>query len=121
VTERRLEVDERFIEAIATRVVGLLEERSLSSAASASWLTAEQVARLLGVERDFVYQHAVKLGARKLGDGSRSRLRFRLEDIEAAIPARRAGGRRRPEPARLRRNRGVAGGSVWALARRCCP
>jgi hypothetical protein len=51
-----------------------------------SWMTADDVAQLLAVERNYVYDHAAALGGRRLGDGPRARLRFRLEDVEAALP-----------------------------------
>ena len=47
-------------------------------------LTAAQVARELQVSRSWVYQHAEELGARRLGDGPRGRLRFDLETVRAA-------------------------------------
>jgi hypothetical protein len=49
-----------------------------------SLLTAAQVARELQVSRSWVYQHAEELGARRLGDGPRGRLRFDLETVRAA-------------------------------------
>lgn len=42
---------------------------------------AAEVARELKVSRQWVYEHAGELGARRLGDGPRPRLRF---DLEAA-------------------------------------
>jgi hypothetical protein len=71
-----------LVEEIALRVVELLEQRQ----GVPSWLSADQVADVLGVERGFVYEHAADLGGRRLGDGPRARLRFRLKDIEAALP-----------------------------------
>ena len=68
-------------EAVARRVVELLQQRQ-----TVSWLTADEVAALLNVERSYVYEQAAKLGGRRLGDGPRARLRFRLEDVEAALP-----------------------------------
>lgn len=67
---------------VAHRVVELLADRPLMP----SWLTPADVATLLAVDRAFVYEHAADLGARKLGDGPKARLRFRLEDVEAALP-----------------------------------
>jgi hypothetical protein len=58
---------------------------------------ASVVADHLGVTRGFVYEHAAELGGRRLGGGSRPRLRFRLEDVEAALPC--LGGRRSGEQA----------------------
>jgi hypothetical protein len=86
--------DDELVRAIAERVVDLLEERHAGPAAPASWLDAGAVARLLNVERDYVYEHAAELGARRLGDGPRARLRFRLEDVEAAIPCEASRGSR---------------------------
>ncbi|MFN2629615.1 MAG: hypothetical protein ABR569_13415 [Gaiellaceae bacterium] len=64
------------------------------------WLDAEGVARLLGVERSYVYEHAIELGARRLGGGPKARLRFRLEDVEAALPCLpNKGSRSRVRPA----------------------
>ena len=70
------------------RVVELQEERAVA----APWLDPDGVARLLGVERDFVYEHATMLGVRRLGTGPKARLRFRLEDVEAALPSLRSKG-----------------------------
>ena len=38
--------------------------------------TAEEIAREFGVERDWVYANADTLGALRLGDGLKPRLRF---------------------------------------------
>jgi excisionase family DNA binding protein len=48
-------------------------------------VSAQEVADYLGCSRDYVYEHAVELGARRLGTGPKARLRFSLEDVEAAI------------------------------------
>jgi len=45
---------------------------------------AATLAATLGVSRDFVYEHADELGALRLGNGPRARLRF---DVERAIAA----------------------------------
>jgi hypothetical protein len=65
-------------------------------------LDAGQVARLLGVDRGWVYQHKSELGAIALGHGARPRLRFDrakvdalLRSAEDAAPSPRAGRRRR--------------------------
>lgn len=71
-----------LVEAIASRVAAMLAERERPG----RWLDPEGVAAVLNVERSFVYEHAVRLGGRRLGDGPRARLRFRLEDVEAAFP-----------------------------------
>ena len=79
---------ERVVEAI--RAEGLIPQRH----ASMSWLDAKAVAELLGVDRDWVYEHAAELGASRIGSGPRPRLRFPPDILE------RQGGRRpSPEPA----------------------
>jgi hypothetical protein len=45
---------------------------------------AAALARALGVSRQYVYLHAAELGARRVGKGSRPRLRF---DVDAARDA----------------------------------
>jgi excisionase family DNA binding protein len=57
-------------------------------------LTAAELADRLGVSRPYVYEHAAELGAIRLGDGPKARLRFdlhrtldRLAATEAAAPS----------------------------------
>jgi hypothetical protein len=80
------------------------------------FLDASELARVLAVERDWIYEHQDQLGAIRLGDGRRPRLRFeltravealdalpaargvRLADVHQGVPVprrRRTGGRRR--------------------------
>jgi hypothetical protein len=49
------------------------------------FVDAACVARHLGVERDFVYEHAAQLGAHRLGAGPKARLRFRLSEVDNAL------------------------------------
>jgi hypothetical protein len=42
-------------------------------------IDAAELARLLGVQRGFIYDHAAELGAIRLGSGSRPRLRFQSD------------------------------------------
>ncbi|MGI8730822.1 MAG: hypothetical protein ACR2LK_12685 [Solirubrobacteraceae bacterium] len=69
------------VDAIARRVVDLLREEQLGAPRLAD---ASQLARLLGVERSWIYDHATQLGAIRLGDGPRGRLRF---DVDRALAA----------------------------------
>lgn len=79
-------------EVTARRVVELLGQlRPVPS-----WLTADEVAQLLSVDRAYVYENAAKLGGRRLGDGPKARLRFRLEDVEAALPCVASRGAEEP-------------------------
>ena len=64
---------EREVEAIARRVVELLEGRG---SAGHGLIDAAEVARRLGVSRGTIYEKAGELGAVRLGSGPRARLRF---------------------------------------------
>lgn len=77
-----MELERADIEAIAERVVELLESRPLP--VRSRLLDAAELARLLAVERDWVYAHATELGAIRLG-GPQGRLRFDLRRVEAAL------------------------------------
>ena len=71
-------LDVETVEAIAVRVVELLEaHRALAEPGRMG--DAQALASVLGVSRDYVYEHAEELGAVRLGDGPRGRLRFRLD------------------------------------------
>ncbi len=93
------------IEAIARRVAALLGTGSI---AQGPLVDAAELARLLGIERSWVYTHAIELGAIRLGGGRRPRLRF---DPRLAVERIRRGevkdGPGRPSH---RRRHGRAGG-----------
>ncbi len=65
-------------------------------------LSAAQVADRFGVERSWVYDHAGELGAIRLGDGPRPRLRFdarRVADaLERRAPCEAYRGSSSPDP-----------------------
>jgi hypothetical protein len=63
----------------------LAEKLDEQRVARSRWVTAEAVADYLAVEVGYVYEHAAELGARRLGDGPRARLRFRFELVDAAL------------------------------------
>lgn len=69
-------------DAIAERIAGLLRDEDAS--AEHRLVSAAEVARELNVGRQWVYEHAEELGARRLGDGPRARLRFDLETVRVA-------------------------------------
>ena len=46
---------------------------------------AAAVAGYLAVEREWVYEHAAELGARRLGSGPRARLRFSISEVDARL------------------------------------
>lgn len=69
-------------DAIAERVADRLSAKDVPL--SHQFVSAAEVARELNVGRQWVYEHAEQLGARRLGDGPRARLRFDLETVRAA-------------------------------------
>jgi hypothetical protein len=99
-------LDGEDIEAVATRVLELLGEQS---ATRRRYVDAAALARTLGVDRDWIYARARALGAVRLGDGPRARLRFDLDaalakldpppsEQRAATGGSARPGRRRPRP-----------------------
>lgn len=70
---------ERLADLVAERVV----ER-LNGPRARRLVSASELAQVLGVSRATVYQYGDLLGARRLGSGRRSRLRF---DLDAALAA----------------------------------
>jgi len=107
----RIRLDAETVEKIALRVTELLEERGL---AKRELVDAAELARRFGIERSWVYTHAIELGAVKLGSGTKPRLRFdpevaervlgRVEEGPAADPPARSGKR----AGRPRRSEGAA-------------
>lgn len=97
---QRIRLDPQATDAIARRVVELLEKRGLQRR---ELVDAAELARRLGIERSWVYTHAIELGAVKLGSGTKPRLRFdpeiaarvlrKVEDKSAADPPARSGKR----------------------------
>lgn len=73
-------VADELVEAVAIRVVELLEARSPSRL-----VTAAEVAQLFSVERSWVYAQADRLGAVRLGSGPRARLRFDVRAVARAL------------------------------------
>jgi hypothetical protein len=72
------EIVAQLVEPLARRIVEVIQTEGLIAKAGASepWLDAQEVARQLGMTREWVYEHADELGATRLGTGPRPRLRF---------------------------------------------
>ena len=88
---------------MAARVVELLREQP---AEAPRYVDAATLARALSVEREWVYLRARELGALRLGDGPKARLRFDLERARAALVAMNARDQPPPDkPPRRRRGR----------------
>jgi hypothetical protein len=93
---------------VAAEVAQQLVDRIIESRAR-RLVDAAELASVLGVEREWVYEHQDQLGVIRLGDGRRPRLRFErtraLEAFEGLSTARNpvARGRPRSPVARPRR------------------
>jgi len=81
-------LDDEDIDAIAERVARVLEA---STPSAYRLLEPKQLAEALNVSLDYVYAHATDLGAMRLGDGPKARLRFDLHTAQQAMRARRRG------------------------------
>jgi hypothetical protein len=104
------EIAPEMIERIAGRVVALLREEQLlppgTGQTTPELLTVSQLAKHLGLHRTWVYEHAQDLGAIRLGDGPKARLRFNLHTAIAALRQYNAGRADGPlEPQRSARSR----------------
>ena len=88
---------EATAQATAERVVELLCARG-PVVASRHLLSAAELAAELGVARSFVYEHADELGAVRLGEGAKPRLRFDPDRARAAVSCSE-GGRSQDESA----------------------
>ncbi len=96
----RIKLDPQAAEAIARKVVELLERRGLQKR---ELVDAAELAKRFGIERSWVYSHAIELGAVKLGCGAKPRLRFdpqiaarvlrKVGEESAADPPTRSGER----------------------------
>jgi hypothetical protein len=77
-------LDHEDIELLAERVAERL--RDVLAAPRVRLVDAIAVARMLGVDRNWVYAHAAALGAVRLG-GPRGRVRFDIREVERAVNA----------------------------------
>jgi hypothetical protein len=102
------EVAERIAELVVRSLGG--ESRRAKSPVGQGLIDANEVARILGCHRGWVYEHKDELGAIKLGGGARPRLRFSRARVEAIGTGAEAEGptppsKARRRPARRRRTR----------------
>jgi hypothetical protein len=111
------------IEAVAARVVEMLEGRHLVAPAVPQPLTAAQVAARIGRSRAWVYDHAAELGVFRLGEvgeGKRPRLAFDVSKVETYVSSRSAvvksdAAKPAPDQARRRRRKDSGRSSVRLL------
>lgn len=97
------------VELLARRIVQLLAQH-LTSPPSAGppagrLLTAAQVSAWWGVSRGWVYEHATQLGAVRIGEGERPRLRFDPDRVAEHLNQPPAGPPPTPNPAPPMRRR----------------
>jgi len=105
-------LDPELIDAVARRVLELVVEHDTGSGyTQTGLLTVAEVAQRLRVSTKWVYTHQRRLGAIKLGDGPKARLRFDPGAVAAELDcAERERGVRHsavvPEPpAKVKRTR----------------
>jgi hypothetical protein len=88
------------LDHLAERIAELLANQAMESRQMGQLVDAAAVARLLGVSRATVYAKADELGAIRIGNGKRARLRFDPARIVAgrvaAATDQKATQRRRP-------------------------
>lgn len=94
------------IEAIAQRVAELVRDPE-----TVQFIDAEEVAHRFGVSREWVYAHAEELGAVRVGEGPRPRLRFDVKKVSERFGSL-AGSR---EPQRENRSAVRWGGDLELL------
>lgn len=79
-----LRLDLAGIELLAARVADLIAQRLAPQPPAPTRpdrLSAAEVSKWWGVSRGWVYRHAAELGAVRIGDGERPRLRFDPEQV----------------------------------------
>lgn len=92
--------------ALAEAIADVLAERGLVAAPAATRvLNVAEVARLLGRNRAWVYDHAAELGAFRFGAGPRARLGFDLANVERWKRERKLAQRAATPKPRRRRSR----------------
>jgi hypothetical protein len=83
------QVLDQLADAIAERLARRLPE--LLGDQPDEWVDVHEVARRLGVSEDWVYAHDDELGAVRLGNGPKARLRFNARTVEKTATSRSDG------------------------------
>ena len=105
----RVDLDQAGLEQLADLVAARVLARLETNTGDDSLLSAAEIARRYGVTRSWCYEHADELGAIRIGNGSRPRLRFNPQTVERRLEQRSSG----PQPALItkprRHKREIAG------------
>jgi excisionase family DNA binding protein len=105
------------IQQIAERLVELLPRH----VSGERLIDAAEVARRLGISRSTVYEKAEELGAVRIGQGRRARLRFDPQRVVTQLAARSGApvspalGARRPAATRRRKRRALDGAGLLPI------
>lgn len=73
------------IEGLAQRLSEALRPAASSVSPASPMMSAAEVAEWWGIGRRWVYDHAVELGARRLGSSCRPRLRFDPDEVAECL------------------------------------
>jgi hypothetical protein len=106
--ENEVRLDPESIEAIALRLAELLASRR-AEPPERGLISAEAVAERWGVSRRWVYEQAERLGARRIGAGSRPRLRFDPDEVAEQLGEPAGSRAARPDARRSAAMRGDCG------------
>jgi hypothetical protein len=108
----------RLADALAPELARLIADLQDAQPQPDDRINAAELARRFGVSEDWVYRHADELGALRLGDGPKARLRFHVPTVVERLTSRSNGkasqlaespaAPRKSAPARRRRRRPVA-------------
>lgn len=101
-------LDGEDIEAIAERVAAKLI--AMQPSVGIGLVDAGEIAKRFGVHKSWVYAHQRELGAIRLGEGPKARLRFDLEQVARAIARDEALDTSRTSPGRPHRGRPKSNG-----------
>ena len=110
---RRVAVDltPQAVEQVASRVAQMLQRQQQQSAEipgakeQQGFLNVAQLARHLGLNPAWIYEHADELGAIRIGDGPKARIRFDLYTATQALRQHQPGRTQGPATAKPRKPR----------------
>ncbi|HEY5333049.1 MAG TPA: hypothetical protein VIJ21_05820 [Solirubrobacterales bacterium] len=78
---------EALADALAPKVAALLAGGVGHGGGQSALVDVAEIARRFGLSRGYVYEHADELGAVRIGDGPRARLRFDVAEVAERLTA----------------------------------